>query len=713
MTENKVNVRLVLLRVVLISGLVAAGVGLLGVAPARPQVVWTPPIPERVMGGASAPALAAWGLAFNSVTNEIIVGDYVSGQVRRYSRAGAYLSDFKNPGGNVGGVASALSIDQRNGDVYLAVTGEGRKSKSLRKYDAQGNFLFDVNLQGSVTWIAVDPEGYVWQPGAFGGARLNKWRINDATKTATQILAVTTTGTGPGQLGRLTGVTTDAAGNVYVADVGNHTVHSYTSGGQWRFDIGDQSTFPGDFRGLAVDDAAGNLYVANSQRGTIEVFDLSGTREHTFSGLGSGDGQFSDGARQIALAPDGNLLAADYGNRRVMEFTPDGDYLSQFPDPALPQDPAGFSGPRGIGLDPVTGDVLVTDTWGQRVQRFAPDGTLLTVFGRRGSTPPEGMNYPKSIAVDPANRNVWVGNYEGAPQIVIFTSDFTQVVRRITTPRFVHDLEFVGDTVYVVFRGTGGAHGNINTYDRVTGALTSTCCNTFGQIRGIGVDTATGNMWITNNSAAWLYVLSPTGAFLRQIPMDGRGWGVVIAGDVVYVADAAANKVIAFDRVTYERLGAFGTAGNAFGQLRSPSGITVGPDGRIYVIEERGARVQVFGFGAPPAAETTKPTLAWTSPSAVTGSQVIATGTAADTSGIGTVEVQVKDNTTGLFYNARTNVWGAGNWSPAVHWGPITDRSWRFTTVLTFPGRTYTVRVRATDRLGNVSTVIRRTFTVP
>jgi DNA-binding beta-propeller fold protein YncE len=694
-------------------GMVAVGAfAVVGVAPASPDVVWTPPQPEQVMGTASAPALAAWGLAVNPVSDEVIVGDYVSAQVRRFSPSGTYLGDFKNPNGTLGGVASALAVDPRNGDVYLAVTGEGRTSKSLRKYDAQGNFLFEVNLQGSVTWIAVDPEGYVWQPGAFAGARLNKWRINDSTKTATQVLAVTAAGTGPGQLGRLTGVTTDAAGNVYVADVGNHTVHSYTSTGQWRFDIGSASVFPSDIRGLVVDDDAGRLYVANSQRGTIEVFDLAGAHQSSFGGLGTGTGQFSDGARQLALTAGGNLLAADYGNRRVIEFTPAGGYVSHFPNPALPPDPAGFSGPRGIAVDPVTSDVLVTDTWGQRVQRFAPDGTLLKVFGRRGSTPPEGMNYPKSIAVDPTNRNVWVGNYEGEPDIVIFNSDFTQVVRRIPTLRFVHDIEIVGDSVYVVFRGTGGSHGNINVYNRTTGAQVSTCCNTFGQIRGIGVDTATGNMWITNNSAAWLYVISPSGAFLRQIPMDGRGWGVAIAGDVVYVADAAANKVIAFDRLTYERVGTFGAAGNAFGQLRSPSGLTLGPDGRIYVIEERGARVQVFGFGAAPAPETTKPTLAWTSPPAVSGSQVIATGTAADASGIGTVEVQVKDNTTGLYYNARTNVWAAANWSPAVHWGPITDRSWRFTTVLTFPGRTYTVRLRATDRLGNVSSVITRTFTV-
>jgi hypothetical protein len=38
--------------------------------------------------------------------------------------------------------------------------------------------------------------------------------------------------------------------------------------------------------------------------------------------------------------------------------------------------------------------------------------------------------------------------------------------------------------------------------------------------------------------------------------------------------------------------------------------------------------------------------------------------------------------------------------------------SWRFTAVTALPGRTYKVKARSTDALGNVSAVVTRTITV-
>ena len=292
-------------------------------------------------------------------------------------------------------------------------------------------------------------------------------------------------GTGPGKLGRLNGIDVDAAGNAYVVDAGNHTVHVFGPTGTWRFDMGDQTLFPGDMRGIAVDDGAGRVYVANSQAGTIEVFDTAGTHLSTFASLGTGDGQFRDGARQLTLTPDGHLWAADYADSRVEEFTAAGAFVGDFPEPPQRPDPAGFASARGVAVDPVTGDVLVADNWNQRVYRFAPDGTPLQTFGQRGSFLPDGMNYPRSIAVDPATRNVWVANYEGNPDLVVFTPGFDHVVRVIHVPRFVNDLDIVGGLAYLLVRRTG----SVMVFDAATGALQRTCCTNLGYLRGIAVDT--------------------------------------------------------------------------------------------------------------------------------------------------------------------------------------------------------------------------------
>ena len=658
------------------------------------------------MGGPSLPGLSAWGLAYNPVTGEMLVGDYVANQIRRFSLAGAYLGDFFNPKGNVGGIGSALAVDPRDGSSYLAVTGDGKTSKSVRKYDVNGNFMYDFNLSGSVTWLAIDSQGHLWTPEAFGGTRIHEWTVNDATKSATSVLTFGSGGTGPGKLGRLNGIAVDAQNNIYVVDAGNGCVHVFSSNGTWRFDIGNKTLFPGDMRGVAVNDAMGRLYVANSQVGTIEVFNLSGTHLSTFGALGQGPGQFGDGARQLTITPDGHLWAADYADRRVEEFTSSGSFLKDFPEPPQPPDTAGFSSPHGISVDPGTGDVLVSDNWNQRVQRFAPDGTLLKTFGRRGSFLPDGMNYPRSLAVDPATRDVWVANYEGNPDLVVYTPDFSTVVRQIHVPRFIDDIDIVGGMAYLVDRRPG----SVMVYDTATGTLQRTCCTGLGVLRGIGVDPTTGNMWLTSDSSTSLFVVSPSGTTLRTLAVDGRAWGVTIVGDVVYVADSKANEVIAYDRTTYARLGQFGTKGYLPGQLLGPTGITSDASGRLYVVENLGQRVDVFSPGPGPAPETVPPVTTLNPPD--TTAPLVATGTATDASGVLQVEVMVKDKVSGQCWTARTGTWGSCTWNHAIVWGPTSSLTWRFTAVPSLSGHTYIVRARSYDARGNISPVVARTVTL-
>ena len=679
-----------------------------GIVPAGAAAPWQAPRIERIIGGPSRPGIAAWGLAYNPVSDELVVGDYVSNQVRRFSLDGRWLGDFSNPRGSVGGVGSALAVDPRDGTVYLAVTGDGKSSQDVRKYDADGTFLYDFDLPGSITWLTVDDQGYLWAPEAFGGTRIQKWRVSDGSQSATSVLSMGQGGTGPGRLGRLNGIDVDDAGNAYVVDAGNGTVHVFGPTGTWRFDMGDRSLFRGDMRGIAVDDETDRVYVANSQAGKIEVFDTAGQHLSTFASLGTGPGQFRDGARQLALTPDGHLWAADYANRRVIEFSGAGAFLGHFPEPPQLPDPAGFASARGVAVDPVTGDILVADNWNQRVYRFAPDGTPLKTFGQRGTFLPDGMNYPRSIAVDPATRNVWVANYEGNPDLVVYTPDFDRVVRVIHVPRFVNDMDIVGGLAYLLVRRTG----SVMVFDAATGAPVRTCCTDLGYLRGIAVDAATGNLWLTSDAAAQMYVVSPTGTLLRTIAVDGRAWGVTMVEDVVYVADSKANRIIAFDRLTYARLGQFGTKGFLPGQLAGPSGLTSDATGRLYVVEDDGARVDVFAPIPAPAPESVKPTVTMDAVPAGTPAPLVLAGGAADASGVLQVEVLLQDTVTGRYWNARTGTWGPYLWNHAVVWGPSSSVAWRFTATTALPGRTYAVKARAYDAVGNISKAAIRTVTV-
>ena len=68
------------------------------------------------------------------------------------------------------------------------------------------------------------------------------------------------------------------------------------------------------------------------------------------------------------------------------------------------------------------------------------------------------MNYPRSLAVDPATRNVWVANYEGNPDLMVYTPAFQQV-RRIMTPAVRERPRDRRRPAYVVVRHNGTADG--------------------------------------------------------------------------------------------------------------------------------------------------------------------------------------------------------------------------------------------------------------
>ena len=283
------------------------------------------------------------------------------------------------------------------------------------------------------------------------------------------------------------GIDVASNGDVYVADAVNKRVHVYANNGTWKFDIGDNQVFQGDLRGLVVDDNAGRVYVADAKGGQIEAFTMSGTHLLTMGSEGGGPGQFGSGPRQLAVTPDGQVWAADYGDMRVEQFDPDGTFRSIFPWPPMTPDPHGLMNPWPVSIDPATGDVLVGDHFGQRIQRFSSSGSLLQIFGRRGRLPESGLNYPRGVAVDPATGHVWVLNAEGAPYLVEYDHDFN-VVKQIVIPDLSTGLELVGNLVYVVYRSRG-----IQVFDMTTGALVRSFSQVgSGTYQGLGVDPING-----------------------------------------------------------------------------------------------------------------------------------------------------------------------------------------------------------------------------
>src|SRR5437867_554377 len=157
------------------------------------------------------------------------------------------------------------------------------------------------------TGVAIDAAGDVYV------ADLGNSRIQKFTGTGTYLTQWGSPGTGNGQVTVASGVAADAAGDVYVPDLGNGRIQKCSGEGTYL------TQWPGSGHGIATD-AAGNVYVTYGDG--IQKFTGTGTLLTEWASLGSGDGQFKS-PYGVARDAAGGVYVADSGNHRIQKFGPD------------------------------------------------------------------------------------------------------------------------------------------------------------------------------------------------------------------------------------------------------------------------------------------------------------------------------------------------------------------------------------------------------
>ena len=225
------------------------------------------------------------------------------------------------------------------------------------------------------------------------------------------------------------GLALDAAGDLYVADTGNHLIRRVTPAGLVTtiaglagvFGAVDGPAADARFRaprGVAVD-ASGNLYVADTDNHTIRRISSRGavTTLAGSAGLLGGDNGTGGAARfnypvGIITAAPGSLIIADSANHTIRLMTATSAVSTLAGQAGVigtangPGSTAKFYNPSGVAVD-ATGTIYVADTNNHAVRIISPAGVVTTAAGNPGiSGRVDGVNqnarflYPSAVAID-------------------------------------------------------------------------------------------------------------------------------------------------------------------------------------------------------------------------------------------------------------------------------------------------------------------------
>lgn len=202
------------------------------------------------------------------------------------------------------------------------------------------------------------------------------------------------------------GIGVDSAGNVYVADSRNFTIRKITAAGVVTTFAGTGGQ-PGSADGtgsaarflvpygLAVD-GAGNLYVADGGNHTIRkitpdgvVSTLAGAAQQKGFANGTGNAARFAGPFGVAVDGSGNVYVADAENHVIRRITPAGVVTTVAgvagSSGALDgsASTARFNQPRGVAVDPA-GNIFVADYGNSTIRHIATNGSVTTIAGSAG-----------------------------------------------------------------------------------------------------------------------------------------------------------------------------------------------------------------------------------------------------------------------------------------------------------------------------------------
>ena len=516
----------------------------------------------RVSAGASDgdEAENARDIAIDDSGN-IYVGDAALSRVIKLNSAGTVLDTWSGPTGDK--IGSPIGLTYSNGKVFVA----DAVKRKIRIFDTNGVQQQAISESGSCSLAAV--------------------RDADA----------------------------DAAGNVYVANYTNNNILKFSPSGTCLGGWGTAGTGAGQFKNpygvrVADDPVWGeSVYVADSNNNRIQVFSTSGAYRTSMGTTGTyaQPGTFTT-LRRVAVAKDGDVWGADLWGWRLVRFdrTSSGFSYAQTiggtPPPATST--SVFNEPRSVAVGP-TGNVNVVDTVNQRVVEMTPSGDIVSVCGERDSRP-VSLNWPRGLAIDPATGDRWIADTKQS-RLQIFPAKCSAQKIRVSTKgsgtgemywpysiaiRASDRLAFVADTL----------NNRITVWDVAT--RTQIAAYTGGglkQPRSVSVD-ASGKIMVAdwgNNRVIELSYSKTAGFALTRAIAPGlngpEGAGVDVNGDT-WIADTGNNRVLTINAAGTITNTITTVAGKA---LSKPASISIA-GGSVFVSDTNNDRVLRYALKDTP-----------------------------------------------------------------------------------------------------------------
>ncbi|CAO3405466.1 NHL repeat-containing protein [Azospirillum palustre] len=189
-------------------------------------------------------------------------------------------------------------------------------------------------------------------------------------------------------------------GNIFVINTGNNSIDIYDYNGIHKFRFGKLGKEPGYFNyPHSISVAGGIIYVTDMANNRVQLFSSSGDFINSIGEFGSSEGKFNE-PRGIAADENGNFYVADSNNNRIQKFDRHGRFIKAW---------GSFGSTEGFlaqpsGLSYINQQILTADLLNHRIQIFSEDGQFLKQFGRHPVDGHEGKgrtHYPYRIVSSP------------------------------------------------------------------------------------------------------------------------------------------------------------------------------------------------------------------------------------------------------------------------------------------------------------------------